>query len=87
MIYFLPTNETNCWLISLHVSTLFVPTNHTFRMQNLDNMHVHFRDEAQKKRYVALSKRPMLPTRYPDSHFLETLGIKPNIRSMCSQLD
>lgn len=50
-------------------------------------MHVHFRDDIQKKHYEALSKRPMQPTRYPDSYCLETLGIEPNIRSMCSQLD
>lgn len=29
----------------------------------------------------------MLPTKYLDSHYLETLGIEPYIRSMCSHLD
>lgn len=87
VIYFLPTNETNCWFISLQVSALFIPTNHTFRMQNFDDMHVHFRDGIQKKWYEALSKRPMLPTRYPDSDYFEALGIEPNIKSMCIHLD
>lgn len=87
VIYFLPTNETNCWLISLRVLAFFIPTNHTFRIQNLDDMHVHFRDDIQKKRYETLSERPVLRTRYPDSRCLETIGIETNTRLMCSQLD
>lgn len=87
MTYFLPTKETNCWLITLQFSVFFIHTNHTFRMQNFDGMHVHFRDDIQKKRYKALSERLMLPTRYPDSDCLKALGIEPNIRSMFNQSD
>lgn len=36
---------------------------------------------------MALSERPMLLTRYPNSHYLEALCIEPSIRYMCNQLE
>ena len=55
-------------------------------MQSFDDMHVMFRDEIQRKRYAILSERPMLPTRYPDPDFMETLGLEASVRYLCNQL-
>lgn len=49
-------------------------------------MHVVFRDEIQRKRYAVLSERPMLPTRYPDHDFMETLGLEESVRYLSNQL-
>ena len=57
-----------------------------FRMQSFDDMHVVFRDEIHRKRYVVLSERPMLPTRYPDPDFMETLGLEASERYLFIQL-
>ena len=55
-------------------------------MQDFDDMHVAYRDNAQRERYIALYQRPMAPTRYPDQHCMEALGIEPSIRFLSHQL-
>ena len=49
-------------------------------------MHVAYRDDAQRERYIALYQRLMAPTRYPDQHCMEALGIEPSIRFLSHQL-
>ncbi|KAI5425497.1 hypothetical protein KIW84_031340 [Lathyrus oleraceus] len=55
-------------------------------MQDFDDMHVAFRDDAQRERYISLHQRPMAPTRCPDQHCMEALGIEPSIRFQSHQL-
>ncbi|KAI5409659.1 hypothetical protein KIW84_055195 [Lathyrus oleraceus] len=57
-----------------------------YRMQDFDDMHVAYRDDAQRERYIALYQRPMAPTCYPDQHCMEALGIKPSIQFLSRQL-
>lgn len=57
-----------------------------FRMPSFDDIHVVFRDDTQRKRYVVLSERPLLPTIYPDPNFLEALGLEGSVRYLCHQL-
>ncbi|KAI5443202.1 hypothetical protein KIW84_012023 [Lathyrus oleraceus] len=45
-------------------------------MQDFDDMHVAYRDDAQRECYIALYHRPMAPTRYPDQHCIEALGFQ-----------
>ena len=49
-------------------------------------MHIIFKDEIQRKRYVVQSQHPMFPTWYPDQNYMETLGLEPSVRYLCSQL-
>lgn len=55
-------------------------------MQNFDDMHVVFRDEIQRKCYAILYECPMLPARYPDPDFMETLDLEASVRYLCNQL-
>lgn len=55
-------------------------------MQSFDDMHVVFRDDTQRKQYVVISERPMLPTKYPEPSFLEALGIEAGVKYLCNQL-
>lgn len=57
-----------------------------YRMQNPDDMHVAFRDDAQRERYYVHMRRPMAPTRYPDHDCMDALGIEPSVRFLCHQL-
>ena len=52
-----------------------------YRMQDFDDMHVAYRDNAQREHCIALYQRPMAPTRYPDQHCIE-----PSIRFLSHQL-
>lgn len=55
-------------------------------MQSFDDMHVRFRDDSHSNRYMVLSERLMLPTRYPDHPCLDALGLEASIRYLCYQL-
>ncbi|KAI5417479.1 hypothetical protein KIW84_042185 [Lathyrus oleraceus] len=69
-----------------NVCVFRIPFPNFYRMQDFDDMHVAFRDDAQRDRYIALHQLPMAPTRYPDQHCMEALGIEPSIRSLSHQL-
>ena len=55
-------------------------------MPHFDDMHMVFRDDAQRRRYATLSARPMLPTRYPDPNCIEALGIEASVKYLWNQL-
>lgn len=55
-------------------------------MQNIDNMEIIFRNEAQRQHYEALFKREMALTKYHDGPTMSTLGIRESVHFMLNQI-
>jgi hypothetical protein len=50
------------------------------------NHSIVFKDDTQKARYKVLNSKPLHPSRYPDSHCMNMLGIRDDVNRLLGRL-